>query len=404
VELVPLTGWVVRASQASRVVVPPSDGLSATARRALAATAGARYLGALPPGPAASDAVREEDLARCRAHLERLFAEDRYQPVADVLLVIASDRQGRRRVAVVGDVPVAAFRDGRIRPHEATDPARVDDLARYAEVVGVASSPVAVVHRPSPARDAAVAEVRRGTPTRTLRDPARQETVTVWVVTRTTDVARLRDAVAGVGPGELADGHHRAAAAATLAARDGAPDSGHVLTALCSDEDLAIEPFHRRVDLGGDLAPIGDRLRADPGTDGLRELTTSTPWDVPRAGTWHVAVDGRWFRRDEDGEQAADATGVAGDDPRAVLDVVRAGRWLTDHLGVPAARLRAVPPGAAGSLAAPGVLGVALHPPSWDQVRAVTATGATLPAKSTYVTPKLRSGIVVVARDHRRPL
>lgn len=313
---------------------------------------------------------------------------DRRSPLTTPsVLVLTLDHDRGRSCAIVGDLPAAAFADGSVRPHEATDPARIAELTRHLESGGTVASAVAVVQRPSPTRDRLLARVCAAPPTRTFDDPARDEVVRVWAVADAALRCELAAIVADGGPAELADGHHRAGAAVARGPRT------PVLTAVWTDDGLHIAPFHRRVTVTEALAPRVRHLRAEPRAAGLRPLTATTPADVPSAGTWHVALGGDWFVHDTaPGPHPGAATG-------AVPDVVRVHAWLHEHLGVTDAAIEPVPPVATGTLDGPATVGVALHPPSWDDVRAVSAAGATLPPKSTYVVPKLRAGLLVVPRD-----
>ena len=231
-ELRAFRGHVVAAERAHRVVAPPYDALAPATRAALAATDPDSYLGALPPGVAVGSRELETTLVRCRDHLARLFAAGYYRalpgPTIGVLALGAGDE---RAVGIVGDVPVAAFAavgrgaarpgtaapfrddDGLVRPHERVRAARVDELTRYLEVVGVASSPVALTQRPSAAVTSATEAVTTSAPDLAYRADDGVD-VALWCVTDPRRRRALERAVAEAGPAFLADGHHRSAAAA----------------------------------------------------------------------------------------------------------------------------------------------------------------------------------------------
>lgn len=401
-QLEPVNGWLVRAEHAARVVAPPYDALAPAERSELAASDRDSYLGALPTG----GVLDGPELARCRAHLDDLQARSRFAALAaPSLLVLAITRRGRTSVAVLGDVDVAAYGDGRIRGHEATRDDRVAHLARYLDEVGVASSPVAVAHRPDRAVTAATDAVRRAPPTVAFTDPARGERWEAWAVEDRTARAALTEAVAGVGDGHVADGHHRAAAVASHAAGHRLP-AGHagrrVVTALFPDDHLEVWPFHRAVDvasppwgvealLDGDTSP----LTAAGFTVRMLEPGPQPPWYVPRPGHWHLGADGHWWEVTPAGGRAdrTTATRIGG----AGLDIERVDVLLA-ALGIDPAEARPVAPTTPAALTGAGTLALALHPPAWRQVRAVADAGGTLPAKTTYLTPKLRSGLLVVPR------
>lgn len=423
IELHPFTGHVVAADRAHRVVAPPYDALDPAARSALAATDPDSYLGALPPGTSAGSEQLDATLARCREHLDRLLSTGRYRPLpAPTLGVLALGAGPDRAVGIVGDVPVSAFAalhdqgpvtaphpfaddDARIRPHEHVKDARVAQLARYLEVVGVASSPVALTQHPSTELAAAVDTVT-GTPPDLAYRADDEVDVALWCVTAPEVQRQLIAAVAAAGPAFLADGHHRGAAAARFAASVGAgPDdpAGRVLCAVLPSDQLTVHPFHRRFD----DALRADTVATDAAVEALLERLRGGGVIVTAAGP-HVpahphrialTVDGRWWDLDV-------SALVRGDDLVETLDVRLVDRDLAALLAGDAPLSPPLPvpaPLGLDALVAPGAIGLALHAPDIETVLAVATAGRSLPAKTTYVTPKLRSGLVVTPRSGPSP-
>lgn len=414
-ELRPFTGHVVAAERARQVVAPPYDALEPTARAALAAADPDSYLGALPSGAAGDAGQREAALARCRTHLEQLFAAGRFRalpgPTIGVLtLTVGADRA----VAVVGDVPVPAFAaleggparpfddgDGLVRPHEHVREDRVAALSRYLEVVGVASSPVALTQRPSAAVTAATDAVTVTPPDLAYRADDGVD-VALWCVTDPATCRSLTDAVGSAGPAFLADGHHRSAAAIRYASSVGASvdePAGRVLCAVLPSDHLRVHPFHRRLD--GVLPRHDGAAAVDALLDRVRSCGAAVAALVgPQlpSGEHRVTLTagGRWWELDV-------TPLVRDDDPVEALDVRVVERDLAplltgggrDH---PAPTPVPAPLGLA-ALVAPGAIGLALHPPGVDTVLAVATAGRSVPAKTTYVAPKLRSGLVVTPRS-----
>lgn len=399
----PVTGHVVARDRAHAVVTPPYDALTPAERSAVAATDPDSYLGALPTGGPALDL--EGALRGCRDHLARLLATRRFRRLPGPALAVLALGAGRSRaVAVVGDVEVAAYRDGRVLPHERVDDQRVAQLTRYLEVVGVASSPVAVTQHPHPDVTAATAPVLASVPDVAYRatDGGGATTdVALWVVTDTAQREALAAAVAAAGTAFLADGHHRAEAAARYAERLGAgveDPAGRVLTAVLPTDHLGVRPFHRRLEGLGhlDVATVRARLR----DRGLRVDQLPGPARPDRAGVWTVAVGGVWLR------VAPSPEAGRCDDPVEALDIRAAERELLPALVGDAARVEVVPvpdPHGLAALEAPGAIGVALHPPAIETVLRIASAGRTVPPKTTYVVPKLRSGLLVIPRGDHAP-
>lgn len=492
VRLLPIVGALPAARYAPAVIAPPFDALDDGQRAALVAAEPDSFLAALPPTQVAGGNL-DVHLATCRAALARLHDTGRLVPFdTPALAVLTMSELGRAPLhAVIGDIEVAAFRDGRVRGHERLHPERVEHLARYLEVVAAASSPVCLTYRADASGAAAVAEALTSARTRppsldvVTRDGAR---VQVWLVTDPHARGTLAEAVAGLGTLTVADGHHRAAAV-DLAARRRTqargpgqaapePDAHHdahhpqhphhpddphdrVLCALVSAEHLEVAAFHRVVRVApegvadedstgnkgskgnedgqgnkGDTATTLGRLLHERLTaDGLRLHASDPPpsgidtdtmwlWDGRR---WWMLDPGQAVVADERLEQhlhqvlastSADRTVGTPADPLADLAADLAVDPAAQPLAGTSSEAASVPsssvsvdgcredPGVAVvaattppvQLGIPGQVALVLPSPGVGRLFAVSEAGGTLPPKSTYVTPKLRSGVLVVPR------
>jgi uncharacterized protein (DUF1015 family) len=386
--LLPLTGAVVDPTAAPRVVAPPFDSLTDAQRRQLA-TDEDSFLGALPP-PISPGHDLDVALARCRQRIADLARRGRFHTVDGPFLGVLELRTGARTTtAVVGDLAVDAYLDGHVLPHEHVRPARVGALARYLAVVGVASSPVAVTHRPHAAVAAATDTVTSHEPELAHRSADGVE-VRWWTVRDPTTVATLTAAIDRVGTLFVADGHHRAAAVARARA-DGGDLDDRVLTAIVPVDHLAVLPFHRRAEGIADPAGTLRRLLADRGLD-------AEPLDGPAVpeepGTVTVVAGDGWWRLDL---RARRRGGVVDG-----LDVALVGRELLDPLVslVPGAQVDPVAaPLGLGALTGPDAIGVALVGPDLEEILQVASAGEVVPPKTTYITPKLRSGVLLLPRS-----
>ena len=398
-ELRPISAHLVTPAHAAAVVSPAYDALDEQARAARAAAQPDSFLTALPSG--AADAAT---LQRNRRAVDRLLREGRFSELRPGLLVVLELRDGGRTLtAVIGDVDVAAYLDGRIRPHEHVRPDRVDQLARYLDEVRIASSPVCVLHPRTTALDELTRQLRRRRPLVDTALPDGGE-LRVWPVTDRATLAELVEVVGSLTTLTIADGHHRAAA---VARRVGAAASRppattgveaererRVLTALVASDELAVLPFHRRLE--GLTAVTADEVAAVLAERGLR-LTRLPGASAPeRSGTVHLAVAGSWWR--------VDIGDRRGPPPVDSLDAAVADRELIAPIATLApgpATAPVVPVPAPLGLAAldrPDAVGLALVPATMQDLLAATGDGRVLPHKSTYLLPKLRSGILIAPR------
>ena len=300
--------------------------------------------------------------------------------------------KGHVQLGVVGLVETAAYLDGRVKRHEKVRSARAEHLSNHFQRLSVQSSPIALGYRADPRIRATLDDIlARTEPTLSFTSGDGLEQA-VWVVSNASDCAAL---TAGLEPHELyiMDGHHRAAAAGRLAERVGVDGSSHMLCVLFADDRVNIEPFHRRVHLRSetDFAALRQsvdevlNLRADP------TMANALP---AKEGEVGVCIAGEWFI----GTLPAPKT----DSPLDVIDPVRLQRQVIGPvLGIDpehaAGRLKyfleGVDRAALGERVRDTELLFVLRPVTPAQVFAVADAGLDMPPKSTYVTPKPRSGV-----------
>lgn len=409
-------GWVVAAAHAARTIAPPDDQLTVADRRALAAAEPTSFLRALPI--AGTD---QAQLVGNRDALAGLIGSGVFEPITGSAVVLVTCVRGARSTtAVLLDLPVEAFTDGpRVLGHEDVRPARVEQLVRELDVIGAASGPVTLMH---PADQALRALTRRLTAQEPHLDVHLEdgERLRVHVVDEPDARDTLLEAVADIDRPVIADGHHRAAAAVAHRAARGDDAGDAVLTALVATDEMDVLAFHREL-TGLGPEPVGralailaghggsDRSVPDPaaggrgtsdavGSDGTLRALGSAPEGAIQPGAVVLTDAGR-----RELLQLPRPAGPPGRDPVAGLDVAIVERTVIAPLRAAVGRLRVEPvpapadPGVAAP-PAPGTLRIELAPPSVDAIVEVARARATMPAKSTYLVPKLRSGILVVPR------
>ena len=395
------------------MVSPAYDSLTPEQRHQYAAEHPDNYLNAmrsLEEFPE-HERPRLDDLLERNAAVLRRFVDRRlFLPVARPSLYLYRMRSmDTQQTGVVGRVSIDEYDRGRLKIHESTRSDREDRLTRYLERVGAASSPVCLAYRQSDSIDALVErEVRRPPALRVRIEDG--VTHTVWRLDEDAVIATLSEAFATIPAAYLTDGHHRAAATSRFAEKmreqggNAAKGDDQLLVALFPHDQLRIQPFHRCVrDLNGHtddafLAGLSDAFT-------VHALGSQTDaWPRPEVkGEFAMRLDAAWYRL------AVKPELLAGGDASVALDVnVLQTHVLGPTLGIRDPRSDPRLDYLSGELDEPALerlraagwrLTFAACPTSIEELMAVADAGKTMPPKSTFFTPKVRSGIFLCLRD-----
>lgn len=368
--LFPVLAGVVRAEHGLEIVSPTYDLLTPAERVAHALRHPRSFLNGTPSEEDDVDRDYQRRRAQATTYIERELEQGTWNFRPPALYILEIQSGPHIQVGVVGDVPSDRFPDA-IRPHEATRPDRVENLADYLDTVGYGSSPVGLAYRRHQGVDAAVKRIttRRPLVEITLEDGDRHR---VWLADNDPE---LTEALADVPHAYIIDGHHRVAATLRRE-RDPQTPGGRFLAVAFPADALVVYPYHRWVE-----API-DEIGAQPGP--LSPLSGQAV-AVTRAGESLIEL------RPRPGE----------------TDVAALARGMLADLGVEDERtdprLRFVPgyPDAEAvraKVAASGGVGFVLAPCPLDSVLDISDRGEFMPPKATFFSPKPRSGVFLVRR------
>ncbi|MBN1270119.1 MAG: DUF1015 domain-containing protein [Kiritimatiellae bacterium] len=306
------------------------------------------------------------------------------------------------QTGVVGLCHVGDYEIDVIRKHEKTRRDKEDDRTRHIESIGAHSGPVFLAYRDQPEINEIVSEVEVGAP---FCDFVASDGVrhTVWQMAWS---KALVDLFGGVPRAYIADGHHRAASAVRIARKHRDANPRHTgkeeynwfLAVLFPAKQLRILPYNRCVkDLHG--ASPTKFLGA---LSKVMNITEGVGPEPRTAGQISMYLGRKWYGLSW--EAAPDA------DPVTALDVsVLQDRVLAPLLGIADPRQDARIDFVGGKkgtaelmrLVDSGQAAVAfsMYPTGIDQLFAIADAGQTMPPKSTWFEPKLRSGLLVHTLD-----
>ena len=304
------------------------------------------------------------------------------------------------QTGIVGVMSAAEYDEGKIKKHELTRQDKEDDRIRHVDKVNAQTGPVFISYMARPGINAIVEKIVAGKPE---YDFTAEDGVihTAWVVADGEQIETLQKEFAQVQALYIADGHHRAAAGATVARNRRKPgivqESDRVLAVFFPHNQLKVMDYNRAVkDLNG--------LTAEQFLEKISAKFTVTKnfaaKSPQRLHDFGMVLGGAWY-----GITVKEGVYNA-KDPVASLDAA----ILQDHLLAPVLGI-ADPRTDDRIKFIGGIRGMAeleklvnqdgfavafsLYATTMEQIMNVADAGAIMPPKSTWFEPKLRSGLFV---------
>ena len=386
--------------RADEVLAPPYDVLSSAEARERAKGKPWSFLHISKPEidlDPAVDPYGGAVYAKAAENLKRMIAAGvLIRDVQESYYVYRLTWRDRRQTGLAAVASISDYESNRIRKHEHTTPIKEDDRVRQIEAINAQTGPVMMAYPAAHEIDAILARASQGA---AEIDAVADDGVhhQLWVVGDDETVAALTRAVDALPALYIADGHHRSAAAARVAAARGASGSHrHFLAVIFPHDQMTILDYNRLVkDLNG-RSP--EQLIAE-----LRARFVVEPSDQPvrpaAAGEFGMYLAGRWYGL----KLRADL--VPEKDPIGRLPITLLARHAIEPIfGItdPRTDKRIDFVGGARGLGelerrvSSGEMAVAfaLYPTQMADLMAVADADGIMPPKSTWFEPKLADGMV----------
>lgn len=397
----PFKGLRASPVDAASVASPPYDVLTTEEARTLAEGGARRFLHVSRPEidfPEGTDPTLPEVYAKAGENLQALIGEGALlREQAPAYYVYRLTMGAHTQTGLVAAASVAAYQGGDILRHELTRPSKEDDRVRHMEALDAQTGPVLLVHRAAPRVREILKSITVGPPAFSLSDE-NEVGHAVWVVSEEAEVAALTAAAdAEITRLYIADGHHRSAAAARVAAaRPDSPLAGRFLSVSFPADELRILDYNRLIgDLNG-LSPAEFKARLEAVFDVSESAEPMRPEARREFGMYWQE---QWYKLVL--RKAPNTNSSAA----ALLDI----SLLSEHLIEPI--LGIVDPrrdpridfvggrrgleGLSGPVdAGKAVLAFSLRPPDMADLLAVADAGDIMPPKSTWFEPKLADGLI----------
>ena len=397
--------YVVCRDRAERVVAPAYDSMAPAERAA--------YIKANPSNFIKTMRTPEEYTESENTSLEmvldhnlnavqKMLEDSTFERQPQQALYIYRLHAGNHvQTAVIAEVPVAEYQQGRIHRHEHTRSEHEDRLTQYLQYVGVSSSPVCLAYQDDARIDKTVEIITQG---KSMLDFALEDGVqqTIWKVVETEQIDILRTQFLSVEAVYLTEGHHRMAASARHAVsrshseKSSSGPWSYFLAALFPATQLRILPFNRCVhDLNGfSVEQLINQLSLNFTVDQFSDDNTMVLPSKP--GEFTLLAENRVFRLQVRSARIPN-------DPVGCLDVsLLQNLFLGPVLGIGDDRSDPRLNFVTGDSGLNGLrqraeegwrIGIACYPTSMKDLMSIADRGLVMPPKSTCFDPKARSGI-----------
>lgn len=304
-------------------------------------------------------------------------------------------------IGIIAAVSVKDYLENRILKHEKTLSSREQMFTDYLETTGFNAEPVLLSHNEDHNLNSIYVKYikQRSEYEFTTTDRVLHQ---LWVIDDTGDCNQIVNCFGQQKALYIADGHHRCASSSLLYQRldkngASANEAAHFMAFLIGEEQMKVYDFNRLVknETGKNTSGILKELKAnflvEPESGDFR------PEKIHEIGMY---IQGAWYKLvPKIGSfDANDAIGHL--DPeilsRNVLDPVFGIKDLKSD-----SRVGFLPGESGVSELALKVdkgeydVAFSLYPVTIDQIKRVSNEGLTMPPKSTYVEPKLRSGLTI---------
>lgn len=343
--------------------------------------------------PEGTSSASDEAYAQSRRALDKLIADGALRRDERPKFYVYRQRMGsHEQTGIVATFDTLEYRSGVIRRHELTRVDKENDRLRHIESLEAQTGLVFLTYRDDPAINLIVREACRGLP---LYDFVAEDGIghTVWELGSASSCLsdELVELFARIPAAYIADGHHRSSAACRFAeARNFEGESRWFPAVIFPASQLKILPYNRLVrDLNGlteaeFLARISTRFTIDE--RGARHCRMylggkwrTLSWDSPNVAGVVDALDVAYLQR----ELLSPVLGIG--DPRTDSRVFFSGGIRGDD------ELEAKVDSGEAAVA------FAMEPVTVGEMMAIADAGETMPPKSTWFEPKLRSGLFIHA-------
>lgn len=311
-------------------------------------------------------------------------------------------KDGNEYIGIIAAIAVQDYLDGKIKKHENTLTNRENMFADYLDSTGFNAEPVLLTYQDDLRLDTIFARYIDSRPEYefTSTDKVLHQ---MWLMNESEDLSTVTEVFKDQEALYIADGHHRCASSAQLYHRQedkNAVGEGHhyFMAFLIGEEQMKIYDFNRLVEGTNDLSE--QELLKALQVDFLLERKHKLPYKPEKLHEISMYLNGEWYK-------LVPKTGTfdSGDAIDHLDTRILSKRILKPILGIDNIKTDKRIDFMPGTEGLEGLkdavdngsfdIAFALFPVTMPQIKRVADENCAMPPKSTYIEPKLRSGLTI---------
>lgn len=348
----------------------------------------------LPPGPEKYQLVRRHYENFCREHI---FIKDPHE----CFYLYRQIKDGNEYLGIIAAVSTRDYQENRIKKHEHTLENRERMFTDYLEQTGFNAEPVLLTYPDDFSLNKIMAEHMEERPEYefTSTDKVLHQ---MWLVDQAEEMERISSVFEQQEALYIADGHHRSASSARLAQRlehQEVQGTAHqyFMAFLIGQEQLKVYDYNRLIKglKPEQLATFAERLQHNFWVEAHPEAFK--PEKLHEIGLY---MPGQWYKLVPKVGRFDPSDAVAHLDAQILNDLIL--EPLLNIVDLKNDNRVSFMPGTEGVEGlqkavdkGPHQMAFALYPVSIEQIKQVSDQQQIMPPKSTYVEPKLRSGLTI---------
>jgi len=314
-------------------------------------------------------------------------------------------RKGHVFTGLIAGASVEDYNNGKIKIHEQTLRKRQEVFTDYLDVCEFNAEPVLLSYKEN---EDVEKVIKSYTKHRAEFEFTTTDSIThyLWVIDKSKDIDAIQKAFSKIDAVYIADGHHRSASSAGLAQRSkqkmkkvsGNEMFNYCLSYFIPDTYMKILEFNRLVKDMGKLSPgevlkkIEKHFTVKPSSQTIAKPSRAGQMGMYMEGKWYLLTAKEGLKKGKNAAEQLDASILTA----YILDPVFGIKDLTSDQRIDFAGGN-LGPQFLQKKVDKGEAKVAfyLYPVSFKELKAVADQQLIMPPKSTYILPKMRSGLVI---------